>query len=72
MHVQLIDHDYSYAKAMKLYKNGLCLVDDIWDMKSKHFILWQKAQGKFGPLDKKANAWDLITGSFPDEWRDIL
>lgn len=70
--VQLIGHCFLYAQGRELCKNGLRIIGNIWHMKTKQFILWQKVKSKFNLKDNEDETWDLITHSIMNKRHGIL
>lgn len=67
--VELINKGFTYAKGIDLYRNGIQCVDDVWDIESRKFLTWDKAQEKFNLTPTEAGDWAILTDKISSQWR---
>ena len=70
--MELLKHNFTYAKGLHLYRKGIQCVNDIWDNNSQDFITWERARKKFNLEPMKERDWGEITAKKSGQWRHLL
>lgn len=69
---KLINNGFTYARANKLYHQGIQHLNDIWDINNCTLILWNEAQTKLNSIVLDTDDWTLVTTKIMDLWRHRL
>jgi hypothetical protein len=52
----------------QFHKQGLHIVGDLWNPKTKAFHFWEEIQGSYGLEEGERIIWERIIESLPKEW----